>query len=96
MSRTVKLCVLGREQRSPAAIYAKLARDLAVPAHFGRSLDALWDLLTTEVEGPVRIVWRLDPRLRAELGEFADALTALFEEVARERPDLAFRRITDP
>ncbi len=96
MSETVKLCVLDREQRTPAAIYAKLARDLDFPAHFGRNLDALWDLLTTEVEGPVRIVWRLDPGLRAELGEFADALAALFEEVARERQDFAFRRITDP
>ncbi len=96
MPGEVKCCLLDGRQRTPDAIYDKLARELGFPAHFGRNLDALWDVLTTDVEGPVRIVWRLDSGLRAELGEFAEALVALFEDVARERADFTFVLITDP
>ena len=96
MSGRVKRCRLDGRQRTPAAIYDRLARDLDLPPHFGRNLDALWDVLTTEVEGPVQIVWRLDPRLRAELGPFAEALLTLFTEVAHEREDFTFTLITDP
>ncbi len=96
MSGRVKTCRLDGRQRTAAAIYDRLARELRLPPHFGRNLDALWDVLTTDLEGPVRIVWHLDPRLRAELGEFAEALVALFEDVAGEREDFTFTVITDP
>ncbi len=92
----MKVCLLDGRHRTPEAIYDRLAGELDLPPHFGRNLDALWDVLTAEVEGPVRIVWRLDPELRAELGAFATALLALFEAVSREREDLSFTLITDP
>ncbi len=92
----MRVCLLDGRHRTPAAIYDHLARELDLPPHFGRNLDALWDVLTGEVAGPVRIVWRLDPDLRAELGTFASALLALFEAVAREREDVSFTLITDP
>ncbi len=88
MSRSVRLCRLDSHLRSPQAILEKFARDLDFPDWFGRNLDALYDLLTGWVEGPVRIVWRRDARTRRELGEWGEALRRLLEEVAAERQDV--------
>jgi ribonuclease inhibitor len=72
-------------------VYDALQRQLALPGHFGRNLDALWDALTTDLRGPVTIVWR-EPA-RARLGGDYDRLIATLRDVERERPD--FRLILD-
>jgi ribonuclease inhibitor len=66
-------------------VYDALQRQLALPRHFGRNLDALWDALTTDVPGPVTIEWR-DPA-RAALGDNYDRLVETLRDVAAERSD---------
>ncbi|MCK7468404.1 MAG: barstar family protein [Desulfosudis oleivorans] len=44
--------------RSLDDLYDQLASRLSLPAHFGRNLDALWDVLSTDIEGPFEIVWK--------------------------------------
>jgi ribonuclease inhibitor len=68
-------------------VYDALQRQLALPAHFGRNLDALWDALTTDVRGPATIVWRDSARARAALGEDYDRLVDTLRDVAAERSD---------
>ncbi|MBX6366824.1 MAG: barstar family protein [Rhodospirillales bacterium] len=68
-------------------IYDEVERQLTLP-YFGRNLDALWDVLTREVEGPVEILWREAEASRARLGADFDRLTALLREVAEDRPDV--------
>jgi ribonuclease inhibitor len=74
-------------------VYDALQRQLALPSHFGRNLDALWDVLTGDVRGPVTIVWRDPARARARLGGDYDRLIATLRDVESERPD--FRLILD-
>ncbi|MBI3451467.1 MAG: cob(I)yrinic acid a,c-diamide adenosyltransferase [Rhodospirillales bacterium] len=50
------------------AVYARLAAELHFPAHFRPNLDALWDVLTTDIPGPVEIVWRDSAAVQARLG----------------------------
>jgi ribonuclease inhibitor len=69
------------------AAYALLARELDLPDYFGWNLDALWDVLTAEVPGPVEIVWRDHEAARMRMGEDFDRLVELFREVEQERPD---------
>ena len=53
-----KQCVLsGKTVRSMETFYDEIARELSLPGHFGRNLDALWDVLSTDVPGPFEIVW---------------------------------------
>lgn len=87
----VKRCVL-RNVHSLAEIYDELARRLAFPAHFGRNLDALWDVLTGEVEGPFEIIWEDIDLARVGLGADFDRLIALLDEAAAEREDFTFIR----
>lgn len=79
---------LDGRQRSKRAVLAKLARDLAFPAHFGHNLDALFDVLTTDIEGPIRIRWRLTERAQTALGGDLGPLRRTLEDAAAERPDL--------
>lgn len=70
---------------------ARLARELAFPAHFGGNLDALFDLLTTEVRGPLEIVWSGRGRARLVADPELGPVLATLEEAARARADLSLR-----
>ncbi len=43
---------------SPDDFYSHLKAQVSLPKSFGRNLDALFDYLTTDLSGPVAIVWR--------------------------------------
>lgn len=86
----VKRCVL-HDIHTLAQFYDQLQRQLALPAHFGRNLDALWDALSTDVAGPFEIVWRGAQQSRASLGADYDKLLALLGELAGERDDFTLK-----
>jgi len=78
-------CILDLAQvRSVAQLHDALARDLALPAHYGRNRDALWDSLTTDVKGPVEIVLRHADKAAPELAPYI----ALLRAAAAKRRDL--------
>ncbi|MGQ0662246.1 MAG: barstar family protein [Pseudomonadota bacterium] len=87
----MKRATLDASLATLAAVYARLARDLDFPAHFRPNLDALWDTLTTDIAGPVEIVWRQSNAARARLGPDFDRLCATLREVERARPDFRLR-----
>ncbi len=74
--------------RSLDEVLAQLARDLALPDWFGHNLDALYDMLTTEVEGPLCILWRIDRSVRARLGPDYRRLRRTLLDAAAARDDL--------
>lgn len=83
----MKRCVLDGRQRHKRALLSKLGRDLGHGATIP-NFDALYDVLTTDIEGPISIVWRTRPVLRAELGPDYDTLLDVLEKAARRRRDL--------
>lgn len=85
----VKRCVL-RDIRTLAQFYDEMARQFAFPPHFGRNLDALWDVLTGEVAGPIEIVWEESEQAQANLGVDYAKLIILFNDLAAERDDFTF------
>jgi len=84
----VRRCVLSGPYADAEALYVDLARQLGLPGHFGANLDALWDSLTRDVEGPVEIVWSDFASARKELGAAANRIRSTLEEAAAEREDL--------
>lgn len=86
----VRRCVL-HDIRTLAQFYDQVERQLALPAHFGRNLDALWDALSGDVEGPFEIVWRGAQQSRASLGADYDKLLAVFHDLAAERDDFTLK-----
>jgi ribonuclease inhibitor len=74
--------------KSLDAVYDILARDLALPRHFGRNLDALYDALTGDVEGPIAIAVEDAAAVKRRLGAKGRALLQLLREASRARKDL--------
>ena len=88
MSGWPRVARLDGRQRTKAAIMTKLRRDLRLPRHFGGNLDALFDSLTTDAGGPVRIGWRVTKGAAASLGADLAPLRQTMEEAAASRADL--------
>jgi ribonuclease inhibitor len=82
----MKRALVDTRHDSRDKVFDALAHALGFPPHWGRNLDALHDVLRTDIAGPIEIVWRAPAR--AEL----DAILAVLRDVARERSDVAVRR----
>ena len=86
-----KVLINGEQVVTIEQFYDTLVKQLQLPPYFGRNLDALWDVLTVDVAGPVEIVWENAGLSRTRMGETAAALFDLLNEVAEERPDITVK-----
>ena len=88
----VKRCRLnGKAIRSLDDLYDQLSIQLALPEHFGRNLDALWDVLSTDVEGPFEIEWKCADDSRKSMGKDFDRTVRLLRELEKERADFKLK-----
>ena len=83
-----RVIIAGDKTASAEDFYAALERQLELPGYFGRNLDALWDVLTGDVAGPLEIVWQDADLSRQIMGDEFHDITALLLEVAEEREDI--------
>jgi ribonuclease inhibitor len=88
----IKRCTLnGKVIRSLDDLYDQLSMKLALPEHFGRNLDALWDVLSTDVEGPFEIVWKHADESKKFMGKDFDRAVKLLKELKEERDDFEMK-----
>ncbi len=86
-----KRCVLnGLTLQSIDDFYRELMQQLKLPTDFGRNLDALWDVLTTDIKGPFEIVWEQAYLSKLALGPNYDRILRLLRNLERERDDFTF------
>lgn len=84
----VKQYVLrGEKIRSFSDFYDEIARIFPLPQYFGRNLDALHDVLSTDIEGPFEIVWKSSSISKKALKKDYSQITSLLKRVAKERDD---------
>ena len=76
---------------TPNDVYDAFSAQLALAPEFGRNLDALWDVLTVDVVGPLEIVWRDAARSRARLGDAFEPFAHLLRDLALVRSDVQVR-----
>jgi len=87
-----KRCVLdGKTVRSMDRFYDEVSRQLSFPEHFGRNLDALWDVLVADTEGPVELDWKEPDLSREAMGKDFGRLMTVLRKVARKRKDFRLR-----
>jgi ribonuclease inhibitor len=82
-----KVRLRGKEIRSLDEFYSEIARKLHFPDYFGRNLDALWDVLTTDVKGPVELGWEDSEASKKSMGKDFEKVAALLKDVEKERED---------
>jgi ribonuclease inhibitor len=84
---TKKIKLPGRSINSLDEFYSEIAKKLRFPEHFGRNLDALWDVLTTDIKGPVELAWEDSERSKKSMGKDFEKVVALLRDVEKGRED---------
>jgi ribonuclease inhibitor len=89
---SLKRCMLnGKDIRSLDDLYDQLSSRLSMPEYFGRNLDALRDVLSTDVEGPFEIVWRHADDSKKSMGKDFDRAVKLLQKLEEEREDFKLK-----
>ncbi len=61
--------------------------------YYGRNLDALNDVLTGMLEGPLRFIWTDTQTSRSNMGERFDFIVSFLKRVESKEADLVFEFI---
>jgi len=84
----VKKYVLnGGSIQSISDFYDEITRVLSLPGYFGKNLDALADVLTTDIEGPFEIAWESSSASKKAMKQDYSKIAALLKRIARQRDD---------
>jgi len=87
-----KRCLLsGKTVRSLDGFYDEISRQLSFQEHFGRNLDALWDVLSADIEGPIEVVWENVDSSRHAMEQDFNRLLGVLKEVEKARNDFRLR-----
>ena len=78
----------GRTIRSENDFHLAIAAALEFPGYYGKNLDALWDVMTGDVERPITLIWRDSQESRQVLGERFDVIVGILRRV--EQQDLTW------
>jgi ribonuclease inhibitor len=88
----VRRCTLnGLKIRSLDDFYDQVSKQLSLPEHFGRNLDALWDVLSADVEGPFEIVWTHAGDSKKAMDRDYRRIVDVLEDLEDERPDFKLK-----
>ena len=68
-------------------LYDQLSADLGFPTYFGRNLDALWDVLSTDIPGAIEIVWIKTSISKNYMGNDFDKIIKVLRELEEHRGD---------
>jgi ribonuclease inhibitor len=88
VQRSIKRYILdGKAIHSLDDFYDQMTQQLALPRQFGRNLDALWDVLSTDIEGPFEIIWHFSQDSKTVIGQDFVRIIKVFHELENERTD---------
>lgn len=77
----------GKEIKSEMDFHVAIAGALDFPRHYGKNLDALWDVMARDVERPVTLVWRNSEASRAALGERFETIVGVLRRAEQQDLD---------
>ena len=88
----IKHCTLnGKAMRSLDDFYDRISTLKDMPEHFGRNLDALWDVLSIDVEGPFEIIWKKAEASKKLMGKDFYRIVKLLRNLEKEREDFKLK-----
>lgn len=73
--------IRGSEILTEADFHRLIADALNLSEHYGRNLDALTDVLSTDVERPLTLTWRNSQVSRINLGEAFDTIVGVLKRI---------------
>jgi len=88
----IKRCTLdGKTIGTLDDLYDQLSTWFPLPEHFGQNLDALWDVLSTDVQGSFEIVWKHAGDSKKLMGRDFDRAVKLLKDLQKERDDFTLK-----
>ncbi|AQS52479.1 Barstar [Jeotgalibaca dankookensis] len=84
-----KILLDGADFTSREILHTILQEKLHLPDYYGRNLDALWDLLTTDFSKKM-IVVRNPQSIKDNLGGYGETLLGVFRELAIKNRNITF------
>ena len=88
IKQSIEPCKLpGKAIHSLDEFYTEITRSLHLPDYFGRNLDALWDVLTTDIPGPVELIWEDSAASKSSMGKDFGKVASLLRDLEKERKD---------
>lgn len=84
----------GEKISTEAEFHNHLAKLLNIENFYGYNLDALWDLLGTSVERPIKIIWKNSQISKQNMQKSFDDVFYLYETglTARDKEDIDIHR----
>ena len=79
-----KVILKGSLITSKEILHNILKTQLKLPDYYGENLDALWDVLSEEMEDPLVIIWQDFNISKEYLGEYAKKVVQLFDDAQNE------------
>lgn len=77
----------GKEIKSQDHLHSTLAKELNFPRHYGKTLDALYDTLSTDHSGQTIIKIKFVSILKSKLGaDYTDALIQAIMDASDDNP----------
>jgi ribonuclease inhibitor len=77
----MKVIIDGDDIHTEADFHKKIAEALEFPSHYGKNLDALWDVLSTDIERPITLVWKNSASSRSAMGESFGKIVDLLNKI---------------
>ena len=74
----------GNEIHSEAEFHKVIAKALNFPRHYGKNLDALFDLLSTDVERPLILIWKNSSVSKSAIGERFSLIVDTLQKIERQ------------
>jgi len=77
----MEVALEGSKIHTALDFHLQIAKLLDFPSYYGRNVHALWDVMTSDVERPVVLVWKDSAHSRQALGEAFDQIVDVLERV---------------
>ncbi|MEP0391754.1 MAG: barstar family protein [Erythrobacter sp.] len=74
----------GSNIQSEADFHKEIAGALSLGPYYGRNLNALWDVLSCDVERPVTLVWKNADASRKSMPADFEKITDLLRDIEKE------------
>ncbi|MBH5329775.1 barstar family protein [Eikenella sp. S3360] len=80
----MKLEIIGSKIYTEQDFHNQITKIFCVEGFYGKNLDALWDLLSANVERPVMLIWQDSQFSKDQLGSKFFEIVEILERVKRQ------------
>ncbi len=74
----------GEKISSEGSFHSELLKSRNFPRHYGANLDALWDILSTDIERPITLVWKNSAYSKEAMQSKFDDIIAILNRVEKQ------------